>query len=279
MAQPMNVNNPPAWANPNASSASGGVGTMQMQATTTSSNAAHHESELFKPYSTLDEPVKETIMRDVHAVWSKLKVVLLPIDRSALQIGYSAISQVSGGAVAVPTGNNDNSENSENSEGGEGYPMLTNNEKEVIQRLKDWDLWGPLVVCLALAVLLSFKAPTNQASLVFATIFTSVWFGSAIITINAQLLGGSISFFQSVCVLGYCIFPMTCAAFIIDIVKITWFKRWYWIDLLLIGAGFMWAIRASSVFIGLYVTKERRALAVFPVLFFYTFLGWLILLF
>jgi len=36
---------------------------------------------------------------------------------------------------------------------------LTDRDKEIIQRLKDWDLWGPLIVCLALAVLLSFKAP------------------------------------------------------------------------------------------------------------------------
>ena len=138
---------------------------------------------------------------------------------------------------------------------------------------------GPLLICLALGVLLSFKAPTNQASLVFAAVFCTVWLGSAVVTVNAQLLGGTISFFQSVCVLGYCIFPMTLAAFIIDCLKLTWFRNWTWIDLILIGVGFLWATRASSVFIGLYVVKERRFLAVFPVLFFYTFVGWMILLF
>lgn len=138
---------------------------------------------------------------------------------------------------------------------------------------------GPLIVCLGLAVLLSFKAPTNQASLVFATVFGGVWLGSAVVTLNAQLLGGTISFFQSVCVLGYCIFPMTLAALVIDCLKLTWFSNWTWVHLILIGVGFLWATRASSVFIGLYVVKERRFLAVFPVLFFYTFVGWLILLF
>lgn len=39
---------------------------------------------------------------------------------------------------------------------------LTDRDKEIIQRLKDWDLWGPLIVCLALAVLLSFKAPVGR---------------------------------------------------------------------------------------------------------------------
>jgi protein YIPF6 len=134
------------------------------------------------------------------------------------------------------------------------------------------------LVCLGLAVLLSFKAPTNQASLVFASVFITVWFGSAVVTVNAQLLGGNISFFQSVCVLGYCIFPMTVAALVIDILKLTWFS-WAWLDLVWIAAAFLWATRASSVFIGLYVKRERRFLAVFPVLFFYTFVGWMILLF
>jgi hypothetical protein len=40
------------------------------------------ENEFFAPMSTLDEPVRETIMRDVRAVGSKLKVVLLPMDKS-----------------------------------------------------------------------------------------------------------------------------------------------------------------------------------------------------
>lgn len=223
--------------------------------------AGAHESALFQPYSTLDEPVVETIMRDVRAVASKLKVVMLPLDRTPHFVGgYTGVSQ---------------SENGDSS----GSPEMSENDRKVIQELKDWDLWGPLLVCLCLAVLLSFKAPTNEASLVFASVFITVWCGSAIVTVNAQLLGGNISFFQSVCVLGYCIFPMTVAAFVIDLLKLTWFWKWTWLDMILIAAAFLWATRASSVFIGLYVNRERRFLAVFPVLFFYTFLGWMILMF
>jgi hypothetical protein len=46
------------------------------------SAAQQHESQLFAPLSTLDEPIRETIMRDVRSVTSKLKVVLLPMERS-----------------------------------------------------------------------------------------------------------------------------------------------------------------------------------------------------
>mmetsp|Transcript_4774 Transcript_4774/g.12129 ORF Transcript_4774/g.12129 Transcript_4774/m.12129 type:complete len:253 (+) Transcript_4774:130-888(+) len=240
----------PTWANP-------GLNTQQSSMSTASggNNAAQMENEFFAPLSTLDEPVRETIMRDVRAVGSKLKVVLLPMDRSIPYGGYSGVSQ------------------SENIE-------MTDRDKEIIMRLKEWDLWGPLIVCLALAVLLSFKAPAGQAALVFAAVFCAVWFGSAVVTINAQLLGGTISFFQSVCVLGYCVFPMTIAAVAVDLFKMIPLGIVSTIlDFVVLLVAFVWSTRASAVFIGQYIVASRRVLAVFPVLFFYMFLAWLILLF
>mmetsp|Transcript_111175 Transcript_111175/g.310589 ORF Transcript_111175/g.310589 Transcript_111175/m.310589 type:complete len:244 (-) Transcript_111175:18-749(-) len=237
-----NPNGGPQWANPN-----GTVGA--------TADVSQQESEFFAPLSTLDEPVRETIMRDVRSVASKLRVVLLPMDRTLPYGGYAGVSQ------------------SENVE-------LTDRDKEIIQRLKDWDLWGPLIVCLALAVLLSFKAPVGQASIVFAAVFCAVWMGSAVVTINAQLLGGTISFFQSVCVLGYCVFPMTMAALAVDLFKmIPLGALSMLLDLAVLAVAFLWSTRASAVFIGQYIAAPRRVLAVFPVLFFYTFLAWLILLF
>ena len=114
---------------------------------------------------TLDEPVSQTIMRDLTMVGNKMMCVLNP-------------------------------------------------RKANIQTLKNWDLWGPLILCLMLATLLSWFAPYEQKSLVFASVFVIVWLGAAVVTVNALLLGGNISFFQSVCVLGYCIFPLNIASFI-----------------------------------------------------------------
>jgi len=37
---------------------------------------------LSRPFSTLDEPIKDTIMRDVTSVWTKLKVVVMPLKRT-----------------------------------------------------------------------------------------------------------------------------------------------------------------------------------------------------
>jgi len=208
---------------------------------------------LNRPVSTLDEPVYDTIMRDLRAVGSKLQVVMLPLDRKqGSGLGYIGLSA-----------------DSADEEPGE-------NQQIVINRLKEWDLWGPLVVCLTLSVILSFKAPASQASTVFATVFVAVWLGAAIVTLNAQLLGGTISFFQSLCVLGYCVFPLTVAALVVGILRLTWFGK-MWLDLVWVVVGYIWATRASTVFIGQYISADRRALAVFPVHFFYTFLSWMIL--
>jgi hypothetical protein len=252
-----------------------------------------HEEELFSAYSTLDEPVMETVMRDVRAVASKLKIVLQPLDRSTI-LGYAGYAGVSQQVTAPPVQVDGivadetvgGAEQSDSGGGGgeqqpqaaAGFAGLSENDRKVINQLKDWDLWGPLIVCLFLAVTLSFKAPTDQASLVFAAVFCAVWVGGTVVTINAQLLGGSISFFQSLCVLGYCIFPMALSAFAIGCLQIL-FNTWLWLDIIIVAVGFLWSTRVSSIFIGLYVKNERRFLALYPVFFFYTFLGWMILLF
>ena len=63
-------------------------------------------------------------------------------------------------------------------------------EAETLRELRDWDLWGPLLLCLILSVITSSGAPNGQQSLVFASVFVLVWVGAAVVTLNAQLLGG-----------------------------------------------------------------------------------------
>lgn len=74
----------PAWANPTGAPLQQQQQTMPTNVSSTigGSIANHHEDEFFAPVSTLDEPIRETIMRDVRSVASKLKVVLLPMERS-----------------------------------------------------------------------------------------------------------------------------------------------------------------------------------------------------
>ena len=63
---------------------------------------------------------------------------------------------------------------------------VLNPRKANIQTLKNWDLWGPLILCLMLASLLSWFAPKEQSSLVFASVFVIVWCGAAVVTVTAM---------------------------------------------------------------------------------------------
>ncbi|OQR83340.1 YIPF6-like protein [Achlya hypogyna] len=180
--------------------------------------------------NTLDEPVSETILRDVRLVGSKLKVVLMP----------------------------------------------RNTSDETLQALRDWDLWGPLMVCLTLSILLSLTAPTNQSAMVFTSVFVVVWVGAAVVTVNAQLLGSTISFFQSICVLGYCVFPLVIATLACFLTRVV--SSHVTIRLVLVGVGFVWSTRASVVFMSQLVPPKKKALTVYPVLLFYIFISWMILI-
>lgn len=80
----------------------------------------------------------------------------------------------------------------------------------------------------------------NDGGPEFAEVFVIVWIGAAIVTVNAKLLGGHMwgnflisycfkkkkllkyflnsSFFQSVCVLGYCLAPLAVALIVCRII-------------------------------------------------------------
>merc|ERR1712059_129509 len=85
--------------------------------------------------------------------------------------------------------------------------------KEKKSLLKEWDLWGPLILCTFMATVLQGHDSVNGSDKAdggpeFAEVFVIVWVGAMVVTLNTKLLGGSISFFQSVCVLGYCLLPL-----------------------------------------------------------------------
>ena len=57
--------------------------------------------------------------------------------------------------------------------------------------LRDWDLWGPLIFCLLLSMFLSMRASSKQSDLVFSGVFSIVWIGEAVVTLQIKLLGGN----------------------------------------------------------------------------------------
>ncbi|KAA8582399.1 protein YIPF6 [Etheostoma spectabile] len=182
--------------------------------------------------STLDEPVRETILRDLRAVGNKFVHVLYPKRSTAL--------------------------------------------------LRDWDLWGPLLLCVTLALLLQGGAADSddQGGPQFAEVFVIIWFGSIIITLNSKLLGGTISFFQSLCVLGYCILPLTAAMAVCRIVLVGGSGTVsFAVRLVVVTASFGWSTFASTAFLADSQPPDRKALVVYPVFLFYFVIGWMILTF
>ncbi|RYG46957.1 hypothetical protein EON67_09005 [archaeon] len=132
---------------------------------------------------------------------------------------------------------------------------------------------------------MSLRAPLSQASTVFASVFVVVWVGTAIVTINAKLLGGAMyvrsharaytlappipmqplphspslhrplhacvcmrlcvqvcsSFFQSMCVLGYCLCPLVVAACLCALLRFTMLQT------LLVGGALVWSMKGTCI--------------------------------
>lgn len=157
------------------------------------------------------------------------------------------------------------------------YVMSPSIREDRGRRLKDWDLWGPLILCLSLGVILQQKLNDDpeQASNAFVDIFITMWAGSAVVTLNAVLLRGKVSFFQCVCVLGYCICPLVLSALG------TYFMRnlgWDLLKVLVVGAGLCWATWAAMGFIEEMVPPDKKLLGAYPVGLFYIAIAWMVLL-
>lgn len=135
--------------------------------------------------------------------------------------------------------------------------------------LRNWDLWGPMTFALALALALSAGSPKPAS--VFSLVFGVCAAGAVVLTANVVLLGGNIGFFQSLCLLGYCLFPLDVGALIAALVPITAVKYTS------VSIGFAWACWAAVPFVGGSVPPARRALAVYPLVLLYAAMAWLAL--
>ncbi|KAK3704806.1 hypothetical protein LTR37_013637 [Vermiconidia calcicola] len=210
------------------------------------------------PLNTIDETVWETLRRDLLAVWEKMKQVLYP------KYLFGGVMN-SGAGIAGEQGGE-----GEGLMGGAGGTL--GHIRSVVGRwpdadavlqggmsegLRDWDLWGPLLFCLLLSFLLSWNARDDQRSLVFSGVFAMIWIAEAVVTLQIKLLGGNISFFQSVCIIGYTLFPLVIASLLSalhvpTIVRIPVYS--------VLG---LWSLAAGvSILGGSGVIKNRVALAV-----------------
>ena len=135
--------------------------------------------------------------------------------------------------------------------------------------LRNWDLWGPLVFTLVLALTLTAGSAKEKAAATFSIVFSVLSVGALVLTANVILLGGSIGFFQALCLIGYCLFPLDIAALVCLAVPLTAVR------MIITLAAVVWASYASVPFISASVPPERKVLATYPVMLLYVFLCWL----
>ncbi|XP_047946455.1 protein YIP4a-like [Salvia hispanica] len=136
--------------------------------------------------------------------------------------------------------------------------------------LRDWDLWGPFFFIVFLGLTLSWSASVKKSE-VFAVAFALLAAGAIILTLNVLLLGGHIIFFQSLSLLGYCLFPLDVGALICML------KDNVIIKVVVVVITLAWSSWAAYPFMSSAVGPRRKALALYPVLLMYVSVGFLII--
>uniref|UniRef100_A0A5B7B1K2 Protein YIP n=1 Tax=Davidia involucrata TaxID=16924 RepID=A0A5B7B1K2_DAVIN len=136
--------------------------------------------------------------------------------------------------------------------------------------LRDWDLWGPFFFIVFLGLTLSWSASIKKSE-VFAVAFALLAAGAVILTLNVLLLGGHIIFFQSLSLLGYCLFPLDIGAVICML------KDNVIVKVIVVCVTLAWSSWAAYPFMSTAVNPRRKALALYPVLLMYVSVGFLII--
>ncbi|XP_010259831.1 PREDICTED: protein YIPF6 homolog [Nelumbo nucifera] len=136
--------------------------------------------------------------------------------------------------------------------------------------LRDWDLWGPFFFIVFLGLTLSWSASVKKSE-VFAVAFALLAAGAIILTLNVLLLGGQIIFFQSLSLLGYCLFPLDIGALICML------KDNVIIKVIVVCVTLAWSSWAAYPFMSSAVNPRRKALALYPVFLMYVSVGFLII--
>ncbi|KAL8488865.1 hypothetical protein ACS0TY_024969 [Phlomoides rotata] len=106
---------------------------------------------------------------------------------------------------------------------------------------------------------------------VFAVSFALLAAGAIILTLNVLLLGGHIIFFQSLSLLGYCLFPLDIGALICML------KDNLIVKVVVVGVTLAWSSWSAYPFMSSAVNPRRKALALYPVLLMYVSVGFLII--
>ena len=264
-------------------------------------NASIQGEDRRAPTDTIDESVWDTLSRDLLAVWEKMRQVLWP------KYLLGGMLHRGGGIGGAERGEGGNLAGGLRGIAGRWPDADMVLQGGMSEGLRDWDLWyissavitvtiidmgagshvcrGPLIFCLLLSMLLSMTTNGPQKTTVFSGVFALVWIGETVVTMQIKLLGGNMfvnpnplltvpslnlysSFFQSVCIIGYTLFPLVIAA-LLSALHLPMIAR---IPVYLVLLT--WSMAAGiSILGGSGVVQDRVGIAVYPLFVFYLGLG------
>ena len=134
---------------------------------------------------------------------------------------------------------------------------------EVRKYMEDWDIWGPLIIGIGIAMLMEPISFSNESALVLIY----QWIGSIIITLNCKLLGCNFSYLQMLSNLGYSSFPILLHS------CIHWMVPYPIINIFICLSVSVWSLRTISVFLSRFIDNQRQALILFPCLLYFFVIG------
>ncbi len=195
----------------------------EIKITSISSSEQYKKALDDKNKNTINEPIGDTIKRDLYLIWTKLKYVINPFVK----------------------------------------------EKDRNKHIKQWDLWGPLLLIIFLAGTLAINSTDRSQTIIL--IFLIFWLGSFLVFLNAHLLGVKTSIFQIFCLLGYCLFPLNISAFLLSFSKLLEIIRFF-----IVGITCFWSLYSVSSFLKNLANPEQRYLVLYPSILLYIYLSWFV---
>ena len=138
------------------------------------------------------------------------------------------------------------------------------------KHIRQWDLWGPLLFITFLSCTLSIKSSNKSHTII--SIFAIFWIGNILVYINGNLLNSNIKFFQTICLLGYCLFPLNISAFILSV------SHFYEIiRVIIVLITLIWSLFSAKQYFKSLVNEEQSMLVFYPAILLFLFISWFIL--
>ncbi|KAG7899110.1 hypothetical protein KL907_005001 [Ogataea polymorpha] len=216
----------------------------------------------FSGGNTLDESVLTTLGRDLSSIGDKLLSILWPLRlRQKLMLVRRVSEHFSSRGSMM--GNTDSLNQDINFEERPNTEIANEYSKETIQKILDWDLWGPLVFVLSFSLIITYLqsktlssggADSSETSQIFSASFSLIWIILAVLSLNIQLVSPvsqmtdngqltsgviGLTFFQCMSILSYTLFPIVLGGLS------SIFISWKLLRLVINSVMFLWSILCS----------------------------------